>query len=117
MSCCHGGCGCEKKEGAPKKKDARLKSREVGKLCPVCDAEYLASGPFFKKNSVGLDTTHCVDCGMQEVWAYLPKCWCGMTIRPRDTHCAYHGHQVCRYECGSCPGWHDYSSLFVDKRG
>lgn len=117
MSCCGGSCGCGKNKVAPKNKDARLESREVGKLCPVCDAEYLASGPFFKKNSVGLDTTYCVDCGMQEVWAYLAKCWCGAVIRPRDRHCYKEGHGIC------CPGtlcspyccghWHDFSERFV----
>lgn len=112
MSYCCGGRGCTKE-------DAHLESREVGKLCPVDDAEYLASGPFFKKNSIGLDMIYCTGCLVKTkmVWAYLPKCWCGATIHPRDVTCGYHGHLIC--QCSKdimpCPGWHDYTEKFAEK--
>lgn len=118
MGCRSGSCGCGgKKSEAEKDTRPELRGREVGKLCSVCDAEYLASGPFFKKNSVGLDTTYCVDCGEQEVWAYLAKCWCGATIRPRDRRCHREGHRICCMLCSIyCRGyWHDFSELFVEQ--
>lgn len=122
MSCCGGSCGCGgKKSQTEKDTHSELRGRGVGKLCPVCDTLYLASGPFFKKNSSGPDTTYCTRCLLKTktVWAYLPKCWCGATIRPRDVTCAYHGHLICRcYKDNMpCRGWHDYSALFADERG
>lgn len=119
MSCCGGSCGCEKKEDVSKKKDAHLELREVGVLCPVCNAPYFASGPFFKKNSSGPDTAYCTRCLVKTkmVWAYLPKCWCGATIRPRDVTCGYHGHLICKCHKDNmpCRGWHDYTERFVKK--
>ncbi|MDO8600347.1 MAG: hypothetical protein Q7R73_01850 [bacterium] len=89
--------------------------RDTGKLCPVCDEEYLASGPFVKGKSHGLDTTYCIECGKETVWAYRPKCHCGATIDPRDRHCQRNKHRVCKCDSIFCPLWHDYSEKFVEK--
>jgi hypothetical protein len=114
MSCCGGSCGCNKDRDLPDviKKKPRLELRDVAKLCPEFNAAYLASGSFVKRNSKGPDTTYCRACGTQEVLAYLPKCWCGLTIHPGDQYCWYHGHEVCRCENkAECPDWHDYSEM------
>lgn len=97
-----------------------LRGRNVGKLCPVCNEEYLLQDgvrlPALSGDE-GLTKEYCTQCSpkTEMVRAYLPKCWCGMTIQPRDRNCAYRGHRVCRCDSIFCPGWHDYSRLFVQK--
>jgi hypothetical protein len=86
----------------------------TGKICPVCNADYLKD-KVARVPKTGLEITHCVDCGAVEVWAVLPLCWCGSVIRPRDRFCSREGHMVCRYGCAPCPGWHDYSNWFIEE--
>lgn len=115
MNCCHGGCGCEKKVIFPDiDKIIREVAREKAKVCPQCNSTYLAMVPVPMQPLRDIPT-HCTECGAEEVWAYLPFCWCGAAMRPRDTYCHYHGHAICRCkDKAACPGWHDYSSRFID---
>ncbi len=94
--------------------------RDTRKLCPVCDEEYLSQDSVrlpVLPGDEGLTKEYCTVCApnTEMVRAYMPKCWCGMTIRPRDKNCRYHGHRVCQCDSIFCPLWHDYSEKFVEK--
>lgn len=125
MSCCGGSCGCGENAhmgGCEEKiilpdidKLVREVARGKAKICPQCDSAYLAVVPVPMQPLRDI-SIYCTECGTEEAWAYLPLCWCGATIRPRDKYCHYQKHAVCSCtDKAACPGWHDYTEKFAEK--